>query len=343
MAGVFNTGVNRQTGTRTVSSDPLIPDELSSTILQELPQQSAVLNMARRMAMSSTTQRMPVLDVLPTAYWVGGDSGLKQTTSMAWKDVNLVVEELAAIVPIPDAYLADATVPLWDEIRPRMVEALGKKIDSACLFGVNMPSTWSTPIVPQAIASGNVVTSGTGTDLPQDIAMLAEDLTQDGYTNVDGWAVRPGFKWRLLQTRSAQGQPIYQPDLQNGRGGSLYGYPMAEVSNGAWDPTVADLLLGDWSKAIVGMRQDITFKMFDQGVISDESGNVVWNAMQQDGQAMRVVMRLAFATANPVTSLNTNDATRYPFGVLKAATSGGLSGASTPQVQATESSKRASK
>ena len=75
--------------------------------------------------------------------------------------------------------------------------------------------------------------------------------------------------------------------MQNGRGGALYGYPMSEVLNGAWDPAAADLLLGDWTKAIVGMRPDITFKMFDQGVITDGDGKVVWNAMQQDGQACR--------------------------------------------------------
>ena len=106
------------------------------------------------------------------------------------------------------------------------------------------------------------------------------------------------------------------PDLQNGRGGSLYGYPLEEVSNGSWDPTVADLLLGDWSMAIIGTRQDITFKMFDQGVIVNDSGTVIYNAAQQDGQIMRVVMRLAFATANPVTNLQANSNLRYPIGVL---------------------------
>lgn len=312
----FNTGISRVTSTRTANADPLIPEALSNDILQELPQQSVALEMCRRTAMSTTTQRMPVLDVLPTAYFVSGDSGLVQTTTMAWKDVSLVVEELAVIVPIPDNYLADTSVPLWNEVRPRLVEALGRKIDGAVLFGTSKPNTWSPAIVPAAIAAGNTVAAGTGIDVPQDVAALAEMTALDGWTNVDGWAARPGFKWKLLQTRSSQGVPIYQDDLQNGRGGSLYGYPLREVTNGAWDPTQAELLIGDWSKAMIGVRSDIQFKMFDQGVINDDAGNIIWNAMQQNGQAMRVTMRLAFATANPMTSLNTNEASRYPFGVL---------------------------
>lgn len=311
----FNTGITRQTPPTT---DPLVPEPLAADIIQMLPTQSAVLQMARNTPMSTRTNRLPVLDILPQAYFVAGDSGLKQTTSMAWKNVTLVAEELAAIVPIPDAYLSDTNIPLWDEVKPRMVEALAKAIDAACLFGVNKPSTWSPGLVPAAIAAGNTVANTSG-DIPASVAALAEKVALDGYTNLNGWIIRPGFKWRLLRVRSSgSGEPIYMPDLQNGRGGSLYGYPLTEVANGAWDPTVADMVCGDWSMAIVGTRQDITFKVFDQGIINDANGAVIWNAMQNDGVALRVVMRLAWATANPVTALNSTSATRFPFGVLTA-------------------------
>jgi HK97 family phage major capsid protein len=314
----YNTGINR--GGPPYSTDALVPEPLAEDIIQQLPAESAVLKMARTVPMSTRTERLPVLDVLPQAYFVSGDSGLKQTTSMQWKNVTLVVEELAALVPIPDAYLADTNIPLWDEVRPRLVEALGRAIDGACLFGTNKPSTWSPAIIPAAIAAGNIITDSSP-DIPAAVASLAERVALDGYTNINGWIIRPGFKWRLLRVRSSgSGEPIYMPDLQNGRGGSLYGYPLQEVSNGAWDPTVADMLLGDWSMAIIGQRQDITFKLFDQGVIVDDTGKVIYNAAQQDGQIMRVVMRLAFATANPVTNLNTNATTRYPFGVLATGT-----------------------
>lgn len=309
----YNTGINR--GDPPYSTDPIVPEPLALSIIQELPASSAVMQMARKVPMSTRTQRMPVLSTLPTAYFVSGDSGKKQSTSMEWDNVNLVVEEIAALIPVPDAYIADAGIPIWDEIRPRMVEAIAKKIDAACLFGTNKPSTWSPALVPAAIAAGNTV--ATGTDVPLSAAALAEKVTLDGFTNINGWLARPGFLWRLLRTRSSgSGEPIYSPDLQNGRGGSLYGYPLAEVGNGAWDPSVADLLVGDWSKAMVGVRQDITFTMSDQGVIVDDDGAVIYNAFQQDGKIMRVVIRLAWATANPVTNLNTDENTRYPFGVL---------------------------
>lgn len=319
----YNTGVTR-TQAPGSGSDPLVPEPLAQEIIQYLPNESVILNMCKPVHMSTTTTRIPVLNLLPMAYFVGGDSlpnsqTLKQTTQQQWGNVKLIVEEIAAIVPIPDAYIADAQTPVWDEVKPRLIEAIGQVMDAACLFGVGKPSTWSPAIVPTAISIGNNTrTSGTGTDIPQDLAFLAENLTKEGITNLNGWVARPGFKWRLIATRSTQGIPIYEPDLQDGRGGALYGYAFRECSNGAWDPTLCDIVGGDWTKALVGIRQDMTFKMFDQGVITDQNGVVVWNSMQNDGQALRVVVRVAFATANPVTSLRPNAASRYPFGVLHA-------------------------
>jgi HK97 family phage major capsid protein len=307
---------------RDASDDPLVPEPVSAQIIQEMPTQSFLLQRAGRVNMSVKTQRQPVLEVLPMAYWVSGDSGMKQTSSVDWKNVHLVAEELAVIVPIPEAYLDDAQVPIWDEVRPRVVEAFGEKIDGAGLFGTDKPSSWPEAIYPSAVAAGNVVVAGAGgVDFGVSVSEIGEKVAQDGFA-VNGFASRPGLKWKLVGLRSTDGTPIYQPDLQNGGGGNLYGYPLSEVLNGSWDSTEAELIAGDWTKAIIGMRQDISWKVFDQGVISDGDGKVILNLMQQDSVALRVTMRVAYATSNPVTRLNTTEATRFPFGVVQSATAG---------------------
>lgn len=304
---------------RDASNDPLVPEPVSKEIIQELPTQSAVLQLARQVPMSTKTQRQPVLDVMPIAYFVGGDTGLKQTSAQDWKNVDLIVEEMATIVPIPEAYLDDAQVPIWDEVKPRLVEALGALLDGAALFGTNKPSTWPTAVYQSAVAAGNAIIAGTGDDFAQDVSNTAELVTRDGFA-VNGFVARPGLNWKLVGMRSAEGIPIYQPNLDGRPGGNLYGYKMAELSNGAWDMSEAELLMGDWSKVIIGKRTDISFKLFTEGVISDDDGKVILNLMQQDSVALRVVMRAAFATANPATRLNTNAATRSPFGVVQATT-----------------------
>lgn len=318
----YNSAITR-TGTYGGGSgpDPLVPEPVSAQIIQELPTQSAILQRARSVPMGTKTSRLPVLDTLPMAYFVSGDAGLKQSSSMAWKNVILVAEEIAVLVPIPEAYLDDSQVPIWDEVRPRMVEAIGGVIDSACLFGVGKPSTWSTSIYDGAVAAGNVVTEGTGVDLAQDLATMGGVLADDGY-NLDAFVSRPGLNWKLVGLRNTQGTPIYVPSMSQGTPSTLYGYPLNMVNNGSWDRTKAQIIGGDWDNAVIGTRQDISFKMFTEGVISDDTGKVILNLMQQDSVAMRVVVRLAFATANPVTKLNTNSATRYPFAAIVSAGSG---------------------
>jgi hypothetical protein len=78
------------------------------------------------------------------------------------------------------------------------------------------------------------------------------------------------------------------------------------------------MLAGDFKKAIIGIRQDINFKMFTEGVISDDTGKVILNLMQQDAVAMRMTMRLAYATVNPVTIMKpgVGMTARWPFGAV---------------------------
>jgi HK97 family phage major capsid protein len=313
-------------------SDALVPEDMSTAIIQELPTKSAAMTLMRRANLSSKTERMPVLDVLPVAYWVGGDTGMKQTSMQAWKNVTLVVEEAATIVPVPEAYLDDAAIPIWSEVQPRMVEALGALIDAAVLFGAGKPATWGTDIYTAARASGNIVQDGytdDGTtaadDFGQTVTALGDLMSQTGY-NMNGFAARPGLNWKLMGIRSSgSGVPIFYPGqpLSDGSGLSnptLYGYPAPMIDNGAWDASKAQLLGGDWGKAIIGVRQDITFKLFTEGVISNDSGQVLLNLMQQDAVAMRLVMRLAYATVNPQTIMGQKAGKsitqRFPFGVV---------------------------
>ena len=142
-------------------ADTLIPEERAREIIQGVVTQSAVLSRGRRLPnMSSKTYKMPVLDMLPMAYFVNGDTGQKQTTKMAWDKKFITAEEIAVIIPIPEAVLDDSEYDIWGEVRPRVEEAFGKVIDGAVIFDVNKPSTWRDGLVTTATKAGSVVTLG---------------------------------------------------------------------------------------------------------------------------------------------------------------------------------------
>ena len=147
-------------------ADALISEQVANEIIQGVTSESAVLRMGKKLPnMSSKKYRMPVLDMLPVSYWVNGDNGFKQTSKMAWKNKYIIAEELAVIIPIPEAVVDDADYDIWGEVKPRAVEAMGKKIDSAVLFNIEKPDSWRNGIVKGATDAGNVVTLNSGDKL----------------------------------------------------------------------------------------------------------------------------------------------------------------------------------
>lgn len=301
----------------------LMPEDVSRDIIRSAPKASIALSLMKRVNMSRKQQRMPVLSALAQAYWVSGDTGLKQTTKEAWANKFLVAEELATIVPIPNAVLDDSDYPLWDEVKPDCIEAAGALIDAAALFGVGRPTTWPTSLVEGATAAGNQVVRGAtaGRDIAGDLNATMRMVAADGHP-VNGIASDSLLEYDVQDQRDSQGRPIFSTSLTDGvQRRALYGRPFQFLDTGSWDASEADAITGDWTQAIIGVRQDITFTVHTEGVITDDAGAVVLNLMQQDSAALRMVMRVGFQVANPVSrrTAAADPATRYPFSVLRPA------------------------
>ena len=262
---------------------------------------------------------MPVLDMLPMAYFVNGDNGQKQTTKMSWDKKYITAEEIAVIVPIPEAVLEDADYDIWGEVRPRVQEAFGKVIDGAVLFGVEKPASWRDDLVATATKAGSVVK--TTADLYADI--MGEDgviakVEQSGYF-VNGHVADISVRAKLRGLKDTTGQPIFKTDMQSGTNYTLDGSGMYFPNNGTFDKTKAQIITGDFSQLVYAMRQDITFKLFTEGVVQNTDGTIAYNLMQNDMVALRAVMRLGWEIPNPVNSQQKDKAKRCPFAVLAPA------------------------
>lgn len=311
----YNTKIDR------TGAQALIPEEVAREIIQGVPEMSAIMSLATKAPnMSRAQKRLPVLSTLPTAYFVNGDTGLKQTSDQAWGNKFLDAEELAVIIPIPEAVLDDTDYDIWAEVKPRIMEAFGVAFDAAVMFGTNAPASWPTNILSAATAAGNVVTLGTGVDLYDDL--LGEDgvislVEQDGFM-VTGHAAAMSMRGKYRALRDANGQPLFRTSMQAADRYELDGSPIWFPRNGALDAAHALQFSGDWKQLIYAMRQDVTYKILTEAVITDGSGAIVYNLAQQDMIAIRAVMRLAWQVPNPINRIN-NTGTRYPFGVLKPA------------------------
>lgn len=300
--------------TRTQQMEEIIQSTIENSI--------ALKAMTRLPNMASNVIEYPIMDNYPMAGFVEGDNGLKMTTNMKWKSKKLHAEEIAAIVAIPDNVVADASYDIWAQVKPRLVEAAGRVIDKAVFFGTDKPDSWREGILQSATTAGNVVTA-TG-DMYKDIfgidGVIAK-VEEDGYFP-DQIVAAINMRAKLRELRDTVNRPLFLEDMKNTTPYTLNGMAMQFPRNGAFDATKANLIVGDFKQAVYAIRQDVTFDVFDSGVVSDSNGKVIYNLMQNDMKAIRMVIRLGWDIFNPLNALQSDETKRFPFAVYAPAAAG---------------------
>ena len=266
--------------------------------------------------MTAAQTRLPVLDALPIAYFVNGDTGQKKTTRQAWDKKTIIAEEIAVIVPIPEAVLDDADYDIWGEVRPRIQEAFGQVIDAAILFGTDKPATWREGLVPSATTAGAVkqISADLYTDLLGEGGIISK-VEESGYF-VSGHVADIGMRAKLRGLKDGNERPLFLNSMQQAGNYTLDGSAIQFPRNGAFDKTKAHMISGDFSQLVYSIRQDITFKLFTEGVVQNTDGTIAYNLMQNDMVALRAVMRLGWEIPNPVNAMAKEKAKRFPFAVL---------------------------
>jgi HK97 family phage major capsid protein len=308
MTGIYDTSIDRDDA-------GAMPQRVVDEIVTAMEKESTALALGHRVPTTTKDSRIPVLSEAPEAYWVGGDDGLKQTGKAVWSNEPLMAEEIATIVPIPDAVVDDNEFDLWSALKPLLSRALSRRLDAAVLFGTLAPASWGLSLYEDALATGNVITEAAIDDDPvADVLQAAELVGADGYTP-NGAVVRPAWQYTAAAVRT-------QALVANPAGANTP-FPMLLAGLGIhtdplyWERAKATALVADWRNVLIGVRRDITIEMFKEGVITDENGVVVLNLMQQDSQAARATMRVGYLLAKPVTDVDLDESERSPVALVQ--------------------------
>jgi hypothetical protein len=270
---------------------------------------SAGCRWAARRSVSRCCRRCPI------AYFVNGDTGLKQTTEINWTNKYLNIEEIATILPVPDNVVADVDANIWDQAMPYLVEAFGRTLDAATFFGTNAPGTWPTNVSAAAARRGQLADRQRGGDRRRRLrrpgrgvrAARRRRLRPDRHHRVDRLEGPDPAGPRQHGSAPRPGPGERHPD-QHRR--PRRRYPM----RGLWPAGSGGVysLVGDWSQFVVGVRQDITMKILDQAVITDNTGAIIYNLPQQDMTAIRLTFRVGWQVANIINYDQAVEANRYP-------------------------------
>lgn len=304
-----------------IDASGLIVPEYANEILQAVPTQSVAMRLMRRLPDMSTRQRyIPVLSTLPSAAWVSGEGEKKSVTAMSFGNTNLYAEELAAIVVVSENAIADAHYDIWGNVRPRIVEAIGKAFDQTVFFGTNKPATFPAGIVPGAVAAGKYV------NLDPEENLYTQIMGEDGViakVEVSGYNPTAhvgsiSMKAKLRGALDNNGLPIFgRAVYKDGTvGRTLYELDGSEFvfpNNGSWDDSAALMVTGDWNQACWALRQDISLKVLTESTVTINNEQI--NLAERDLVGLRVVFRAGWLMANPINPID-QTANRYPFSVL---------------------------
>ena len=278
----------------------LIPVEMGRQILQSAAASSITLQLAAQQRMTTGQTQIPVLSALPTAGFIAAPGSPKPEAEMEWSSLVIQAEEIAALLPVPRSYLDDAAFNIWGEVRPRLGEAVAKTLDNAVISGVGAPPSFPVGGVLQA--AGPPIQAMPSPDQPDIVAAVSAAMTKIEASGLDvtGFGARTTVRGHFRGVRTSSGEFLVWAPTEPGAPASMFGSPLVYSRIGFSPAGAADLIAGDWTCLIVGIREDMRFDISTEGVIRGAGNTIKVSAFQDDVAIMRVYMRVGAVLGRPV-------------------------------------------
>lgn len=289
-------------GISTNRTNITLPTEISAEILAKTQEQSAIMQLARKISLPGRGLSIPVIAGDPEANWVA-ETDKKPTSNPSLSTKTMTPYKLAVIVPFSDEFRRDAKA-LYDELVKRLPASLGKKFDETVFNGVAPGSGFDvlSGCSAQSISTGSPARGIYKTLVAADTAVAVA-----GY-NLDGYALSAQARGVLLDATDTTGRPIFINTIAEGGIPRLLGQP-AHYSRGVYGAGNAasgtsgqsgyvaakdDVLgfAGDWTQARWGTVEGVQISLSDQATVTINDSAV--NLWERNMFAVRAEIEVGF-------------------------------------------------
>lgn len=269
----------------------LVPVEQSNQLVPLLRAKSVVRRTgARVIPMKSNTLEMPKQTGGATAYWVGENSVITDS-SQSFGQMALSAKKLAALTKLPKELFEDSDPEVEAIVREDLATVLALEEDIKFLRG---DGTNNTPVGLRNLGA-------TVTEIDANGAVPTFDMLRDAKYRLDAdnvpeegraWIMHPRTLSRLEQAKinSEANHYAFVFPAQAGQLITIWGYPVfmttaIPINLAVGSETAAsEIYLGAWGEAIIGQRKTLELRA------SDEAGN----AFEYDQVFIRALMRVDF-------------------------------------------------
>ena len=264
-----------------------LPVDVSQEIIQKTQEESAIMRLARQIALPGRGAAINVITSDPEAAWVGetakkpvSDPGLATKVMRAYK--------LAVIVPFSDEFRRDVA-SLYDAIVERLPRALAAKFDATVFGNGSAPgSDFDTFAAITAQAIGADAYAGL-------VAADADVAAHGGIMN--GVVLAPQGKSILLGATDNDKRPLFINSVAEGAIPMVLGARTVQ-SKGAYVPGTSPApnkvgVVGDWTQALYGTVEGVRIAYSADASLDDGDGGQI-NLFQQNMFAVRAEIEVGF-------------------------------------------------
>lgn len=280
--------INRNT------SNVLLPAEVSSEIWAKAIESSAIMQLARKVALPGSGKEFQTITGDPEASWVG-EGAAKPVGVHTFGTKKMKGYKLAVIEPFSDEFRRDKN-SLYEACVNRLPAALGKKFD-ATVFGAASGKPGDNFDTLGACAAVDIETDAWGGLVAADAAVSANDSI------LNGWVMSPKAKSMLLNVKDAMGHPVFINSVNADRSVDfLMGsqvlfrkgvYAAGTAATSSADGTPDQLgFAGDWNNALWGYSGDLSISIADQATL--KAGSETLELWQNNMFAVRVEFEIGF-------------------------------------------------
>lgn len=279
-------------GTPTNRTNISLPADVAQEILAKTQEESAIMRLARQIALPGRGAAVNVITSDPEAAWVG-ETAAKTVSNPGLETKIMQAYKLAVIVPFSKEFRRDVA-SLYDALVERLPRALGLKFDQTVFTG-------SAPGSNFDVLSG-CTGQAIGTDAYAGIVAAEADIASHG-GNMNGIALSPVGKGVLLAATDEQKRPLFINSVAEGAIPVVLGAPVT-VTKGAYKagsassgttPAVPNIVgvAGDWTQALYGTVEGVEITYSEDATLLDSSNNPIY-LFQQNMFAVRAEIELGF-------------------------------------------------
>lgn len=271
-------------GIQTNRTNISLPTTVSSEIIQKTQEESAVMRLARQIALPGNGLTIPVITSDPVASWVD-ETDEKPVSNPGLSTKVMRGYKLAIIEPFSNQFRRDYGA-LYDALVARLPRILAEKFDNTVFGGTQAPGSDFDQL---SDATGQSISS----DAYGGLVAADTDISLHGGIS-NGYAVSPQMRGILLSAVDKNDRPLFINSVSEGAVDRILGQP-TYLNKGVFvsgSPSTVGFV-GDWTKALYGIVEGIDISFSDQATLTLGDSSTI-NLFQRNMFAVRAEIEIGF-------------------------------------------------